>query len=33
MQSNPFVESGAEADKLHVVFLAELPDDGHVENT
>ena len=31
VRSNPFVEAGAEADKLHVVFLAELPDDGHVE--
>ena len=31
VQSNPFVETSAEADKLHVVFLAELPDGGHVE--
>ncbi len=32
VQSNPFVEAGAEADKLHVVFLAELPDEEHVES-
>ena len=31
VRSNPFVQAGAEADKLHVVFLAELPDNGHVE--
>ena len=28
---NPFVESGAEATKLHVLFLADLPDRAHVE--
>ena len=31
VQANPFVEAGAESDKLHVVFLAELPDGAHVE--
>ena len=31
VQANPFVEAGAEADKLHVMFLAELPDGAQVE--
>ena len=31
VQANPFVEAGAEADKLHVMFLAELPDSANVE--
>lgn len=32
MEANPFVEAGAEADKLHVMFLAELPDGASVES-
>ena len=31
VQANPFVEAGAEADKLHVFFLADLPDGAQVE--
>lgn len=31
VQANPFMEAGAEADKLHVVFLAGLPDVAHVD--
>ena len=31
VRANPFVEAGAEADKLHVMFLAELPDGAQVE--
>ena len=31
MRANPFLEAGAETDKLHVVFLAELPDAERVE--
>ena len=31
VRANPFLEAGAEADKLHVMFLAELPDGAHVE--
>ncbi len=31
VQANPFVKAGAEADKLHVVFLADLPDGEQVE--
>ena len=30
-QGNPFVAAGAEKDKLHVMFLAELPDSASVE--
>ena len=30
-QGNPFVKAGAETDKLHVMFLAELPDSASVE--
>ena len=30
VRANPFVKSGADTDKLHVVFLAELPDGEHV---
>ena len=30
-QANPFAEAGAEANKLLVLFLAELPDRAHVE--
>ena len=29
-QANPFVTAGAEADKLHVVFLSELPNGAQV---
>ena len=32
VQANPFLEAGAETDKLHVVFLAGLPDGAHVES-
>ena len=28
MRANPYVEAGAEMDKLHVVFLADAPDEG-----
>ena len=31
VQANPFVEAGAETDKLHVMFLAEVPDNASVE--
>ena len=31
VQANPFVGAGAETDRLHVVFLAELPDGEHLE--
>ena len=31
VRANPFVKAGAEADKLHFMFLAELPDGAHVE--
>ena len=31
VRANPFVKAGAEADKLHVIFLAELPDGAQVE--
>ena len=31
VQANPFAEAGAEADKLLVFFLADLPDPAHVE--
>ena len=31
VQANPFVEGGAETDKLHVAFLADPPDAEHVE--
>ena len=31
VQANPFAETGAEANKLHVMFLADLPDRAHVE--
>ena len=31
VQANPFVEAGADADKLHVFFLADLPDGAQVE--
>ncbi|MYH61490.1 MAG: DUF1697 domain-containing protein, partial [Caldilineaceae bacterium SB0675_bin_29] len=30
-QGNPFVKAGAETDKLHVMFLAEMPDSAGVE--
>ena len=30
-RGNPFVEAGAETDKLHVMFLAALPDGASVE--
>ena len=29
--ANPFLAAGAEADKLHVMFLAEMPDSASVE--
>ncbi len=31
VEANPFVKAGAEADKLHVVFLADLPNAEQVE--
>ena len=31
VQANPFVESGGETDKLHVVFLADPPDAERIE--
>lgn len=31
MQANPFAATGAEANKLHVLFLSDLPDRAHVE--
>ena len=31
-QANPFLEAGAETDKLHIAFLADLPDSAHVES-
>ena len=31
MEANPFLEAGAETDKLHVMFLAELPDSASVD--
>ena len=31
VQANPFLEAGAETDKLHFMFLAELPDSANVE--
>ena len=31
VQANPFLEAGAETDKLHVVFLAGLPDGVHID--
>ncbi|MXY92657.1 MAG: DUF1697 domain-containing protein [Caldilineaceae bacterium SB0670_bin_27] len=31
VKANPFLAAGAEADKLHVMFLAELPDSDSVE--
>ena len=31
VQANPFAEVGAEANKLHVMFLADLPDRAHVD--
>lgn len=31
-QGNPFVKAGAETDKLHVMFLAELPESAGVES-
>ena len=31
VRANPFLEAGAETDKLHVMFLAELPDNASVE--
>ena len=32
MEANPFVEAGAETDKLHVMFLADLPDSASVDS-
>ena len=32
VQANPFVKIGAESDKLHVVFLEELPTGDQVES-
>ena len=31
VQANPFVQAGAETDKLHFMFLAELPDSAQIE--
>ena len=31
LEANPFVEAGAETDRLHVVFLADAPDAEHLE--
>ena len=31
VRANPFLEAGAETDKLHVMFLAELPESANVE--
>ncbi len=31
-QGNPFVKAGAETDKLHVMFLADLPDSASVDS-
>ena len=31
VRANPFAETGAEANRLHVMFLADLPDRAHVE--
>ena len=31
MEANPFVGAGAETDKLHVMFLADLPDSAGVD--
>lgn len=31
VQANPFVEHSAEADKLHVAFLSEMPDRADVD--
>ena len=31
VEANPFVEAGAETDRLHVVFLADAPDAEHLE--
>lgn len=32
VEGNPFLGAGAEADKLHVIFLAEAPDDVQVQS-
>ena len=32
VRANPFMQAGAEADKLHVVFLEELPTGDQVES-
>lgn len=32
MEANPFVEAGAETDRLHVMFLADLPDSASVDS-
>ncbi|MYC93697.1 MAG: DUF1697 domain-containing protein [Caldilineaceae bacterium SB0661_bin_32] len=32
MEANPFLAAGAGADKLHVMFLADLPDSAGVES-
>ncbi len=31
VEANPFLEAGAETDRLHVVFLADAPHAEHVE--
>ena len=31
VRANPYIEAGAEADKLHVVFLADAPDAERIE--
>ncbi|MCA1844343.1 MAG: DUF1697 domain-containing protein, partial [Actinobacteria bacterium] len=31
VEANPFLEKGADADRLHVTFLAATPDSGRIE--
>ena len=31
VEANPFLQAGAETDRLHVVFLADAPDTEHLE--
>lgn len=31
VNANPFADAGVQADKLHVLFLASVPDRAHVE--
>ena len=32
VEANPFLQAGAEADKLHVIFMAAAPDDAQVQS-